>query len=396
VRPAPVIALIDGEHHPAAVSDVLERLERERGVAGVIFCGGEEKLAPGPLEDHYGRPVHTDPDSALRELAPGAGAVLDLADEPVLPAGRKLALAALTLHLGLAYETPGARFDPPRYGDVATSAATLAVIGTGKRTGKTAVAGHWAALLRERGADPVIVCMGRGGPAEPRSAPAGIGLEHLLEVDARGEHAASDYLEDAALAGVPTVGCRRVGGGLAGEPAESNVAAGAALAAAMNPGAIVFEGSGACIPPVAVERTVCVLGAGTPEPFAEYRLLRADLVLAAEGAQAPAGAVPYTLRPEPAEPLPAGARVALFTTGAEACADVEPMVASTNLARRGALAEDLDRAAAERCDVYLTELKAAAIDTVARRAVAEGARVVFVRNRPVGADEALLGVWGGE
>jgi len=257
------------------------------------------------------------------------------------------------------------------------------------------VAGHWAALLRERGAGPVMVCMGRGGPAEPRSAPAGIGLDALLEVDARGEHAASDYLEDAALAGVPTVGCRRVGGGLAGEPAVSNVPAGAVLAASMDPGAIVFEGSGACIPPVAVDHTVCVLGAGPAEPFAECRLLRADLVLAAAGAQAYPGAVPFSLRPEPAEPLAADARVALFTTGADHCHGVEPIVASTNLARRAALADDLDRAAKSGCDVYLTELKAAAIDTVARRALAEGARVVFVRNRPLGVDEALLEVWGG-
>ena len=391
----PVIALIDGEHHPAAVSAALDRLERERGLAGVIFCGGEEKLAPGPLEDHYGRPVESDPDAALARLAPDAACVVDLADEPVVPAGRKLGLAALSLHLGLAYEEPGARFDPPAYAEVSTDAAKLAVIGTGKRTGKTAVAGHWAALLRGRALDPVMVCMGRGGPAEPRTAPAGTGLDHLLEADARGEHAASDYLEDAVLAGVPTVGCRRVGGGLAGEPAESNVPAGAALAAAMNPGAIVFEGSGACIPPVAVDRTVCVLGAGAPEPFAEYRLLRADLVLAAAGAQAPPGALPFSLRPEPAEPLPADATVALFTTGADHCEGVEPVVASTNLARRAALAEDLDRAAASGCDVYLTELKAAAIDTVARRALAEGARVVFVRNRPIGVDEALLEVWGG-
>jgi predicted GTPase len=40
--------------------------------------------------------------------------------------------------------------------------------------------------------------------------------------------------------------------------------------------------------------------------------------------------------------------------------------------------------------VYLTELKAAAIDTVARRALAEGAHVAFVRNRPVGIDDALM------
>jgi predicted GTPase len=67
---------------------------------------------------------------------------------------------------------------------------------------------------------------------------------------------------------------------------------------------------------------------------------------------------------------------------------------STNLARRGALADDLDRAAAERCDVYLVELKAAAIDTVAPRARDAGARVVFVCNRPLGVDDALLELYG--
>ena len=81
--------------------------------------------------------------------------------------------------------------------------------------------------------------------------------------------------------------------------------------------------------------------------------------------------------------------MALFTTRAESCEGVEPVVASTSLARRSELAADLDRAAAEGCDVYLTELKAAAIDTVADRAAAEGARVLFVRNRPVGLDGDL-------
>jgi predicted GTPase len=68
----------------------------------------------------------------------------------------------------------------------------------------------------------------------------------------------------------------------------------------------------------------------------------------------------------------------------------EPVLVSTNLARRTTLADDLDRAAAERADVYLIELKAAAIDTVAVRAREEGARVVFIRNRPVGIDDALV------
>ncbi len=385
-----MIALVDGEHHPAAVRDLLDRLEAERGLGGVVFCGGEEKLGPGSLEEHYGRSVEIEPEEALRRLAPRAGALVDLADEPVLPASAKLRLAALALSLGLRYEAPGALLEPPRYEPVPFDGPKLAVIGTGKRTGKTAVAGHWATLLRERGADPVIVCMGRGGPAEPCVAEAATSLDELLAIAAAGGHAASDYLEDAVVAGVRTVGCRRVGGGFAGAPAESNVAAGAALAASLGPGALIFEGSGACIPPVEVDRTVCVVGPGPPEPFAEYRIERADLVLAAQGAPAPAGSVPFRLEPEPLEPLPEGARVAVFTTGGPAPAGLEPVVLSHQLARRGALADDLERARAERCDVYLTELKAAAIDTVARAAAGDGARVVFLRNRPVGADDALL------
>jgi cyclic 2,3-diphosphoglycerate synthase len=384
----PVIALIDGEHHPSAVRDALARLD----LAGVVFCGGEEKLGAGSLEDHYGMPVETDLEAALRRLAPRADAVLDLADEPVVPASRKLRLAALALSLGLAYETPGGRLEPPSYEPVDFGGPRLAVIATGKRTGKTAVAGHWAALLRAEGVEPVIVCMGRGGPPEPELVEAAPSLEELLAIAENGSHAASDHLEDAVTAGVPTVGCRRVGGGLAGAPFESNVPAGAALAASLRPGAIVFEGSGACIPPVETDRTVCILGAGPPEPFAEYRLARADLVLAAEGAtDPPRGFIPFALRSEPLEEIPDDARVAIFTTGATEVEGIpEPVLFSTNLARRSALGEELDRAAAERVDVYLTELKAAAIDTVAMRARADAARIVFIRNRPIGVDDALV------
>jgi cyclic 2,3-diphosphoglycerate synthetase len=376
VAQSAAIALIDGEHHPSVVREALDRLDPVE----VVFCGGSEKLPSGPLEGHYGRSVRADPEAALRELAGRASRVVDLADEPPHPASSKLRLAALALSLGLEYEAPGTRLQPPRYEPVPFAGPTLAVIGTGKRTGKTAVAGHLATLL----ADPVIVCMGRGGPPEPRLAEPGIPLEELRALSERGEHAASDYLEDAVLAGVRTVGCRRLGGGLCGEPAESNVAEGAALAASLGPGSIVFEGSGACIPPVEVDRTLCLIGAGADEPFADYRMLRADLVLAAEGAPAPPGVPRFRLLPEPAEPLPHDTRVALFTTGVDHCDGADPVLISTNLAHRAALAEDLERAAGEGCDVYLTELKAAAIEAVAVAAAATGARVAFVRNRPLG------------
>jgi cyclic 2,3-diphosphoglycerate synthase len=267
VAEAPVIALIDGEHHPSTVRDALDRLAAARKLAGVVFCGGEEKVLNEVLEapeKHYGRPVaiEADREQALRRLAgeTDARAVVDLADEPVLPASEKLRLASLALHLGLAYEAPGTEIRVPRYERVDFDGPKLAVIGMGKRTGKTAVAGHWAALLRERDARPVIVSMGRGGPPDPQVAGADTSLEDLLAIVEAGRHAASDYLEDAVLARVPAVGCRRVGGGLAGEPFESNVPEGARLALTLDPGTLLFEGSGACLPPVQVDRTVCVVG----------------------------------------------------------------------------------------------------------------------------------------
>jgi cyclic 2,3-diphosphoglycerate synthase len=392
VTHGPVIALVDGEHHPAAVRALLDEIEGARGLAGVIFCGGEEKLRGGSLDELYGRPVQHGLDQ-LKRLARDAATVVDLADEPVFPATAKLRAAAEALALGLAYEAPGALLSPPHYARLDYSGPALAVIGTGKRTGKTAVAGHWASLLAGRGLDPVIVCMGRGGPSAPQLAEPDIGLDGLIAISGAGGHAASDYLENAALAGVRSVGCRRVGGGFAGAPASSNVVEGATLAARLAPDAILLEGSGACIPPVHADRTVCVVGHGSAEPFAEYRLARADLVLAVQGAPAPPQAVPFALRLEPVEPLPSNARAALFTTGAPAVEGVEPVVRSANLARRSALEADLDAAEREGCDLWLTELKAAAIDTVAVRAQAAGAQVIFVRNRPVGVDDALFALY---
>jgi cyclic 2,3-diphosphoglycerate synthetase len=408
------IALIDGDHHPDAVREALARLARRTPVRAAVFCGGEEKLAPDVLaspERAYGLPVRFgDRVAALRGLADAdVDTVVDLADEPVLGAAAKLELACVALDLGLTFQGADFEVRPPRFERVPLGCPSLAVIGTGKRTGKTAVCGHWATLLREHGHAPLIVAMGRGGPSEPVVAPPATSLENLMAIARSGGHAASDYLEGAVLAGVPTVGCRRVGGGLAGAPVTSNVLAGARLAAAQAPGTVLFEGSGAAFPPVAVDATVCVVGsrAGALAEMGPYRLMRSRLVLVAcDDRRLPEDVRRYSggpvvrieLRPEAAAPVPAGARVAFFTTGPADPAGVEPVVVSRNLARRGQLQEDLRLAVREGCDVFLTELKAAAIDTVAAAAERAGAALAFVRNRPVARpgepdlDEALLRV----
>jgi cyclic 2,3-diphosphoglycerate synthetase len=216
-----VLAICDGEHYAPVVRDTLAGLPHE--VVGLWLAGGTEKLRGG---EDYGVPVVDSLERAIAELDPEL--VLDLSDEPVLGPRERLRLASRVLALGLPYAGPDFRFDPPELAPF--TVPSLSIVGTGKRVGKTAVTGHVARLLAlDR--DVVVVAMGRGGPAEPEVAEVRPTLERLLELSREGQHAASDYLETAVLAGVVTIGCRRCGGGLAGSPGESNVLAGAALAA---------------------------------------------------------------------------------------------------------------------------------------------------------------------
>src|SRR5205823_14447906 len=133
---------------------------------------------------------------------------------------------------GVSYVGADFRFDPPTFEPLALPA--LAVIGTGKRVGKTAIVGHLARLLgRDR--EVVVVAMGRGGPAEPEVIRAAPGLDELLALSRSGRHAASDHIETAAVTGVTTIGCRRCGGGLAGATFTGNVLEGARRAAELGP-----------------------------------------------------------------------------------------------------------------------------------------------------------------
>src|SRR5262249_30225869 len=82
------------------------------------------------------------------------------------------------------------------------------------------------------------------------------------------------HLEAAAVTGVPTIGCRRAGGGLAGAVAVSNVPEGAALARGLGPDLVVFDGSGAALPPVAAGARVLAVGAHQ-DPLVATRYLHA-------------------------------------------------------------------------------------------------------------------------
>jgi cyclic 2,3-diphosphoglycerate synthase len=402
------IVLIDGEHYAPVVRDALEALPYD--VVGALLVGGTEKLRGDPAgavgDGNSGRaPAASPPALPANDYgvplvdaldAVEADLVVDLSDEPVLGPQARMLWASRALALGLPYVGADFRFDPPQLDPVATP--SLAVIGLGKRIGKTAVAGHVARVLADD-RRVVVVAMGRGGPAEPELVDTPPTLDDLLALSRSGRHAASDHLEAAALAGVPAIGCRRAGGGLAGAPFRSNVLEGAQLAEQQSPELLVFDGSGAALPPVDVDARILVTNGGH-DPRAglnAYRVLVSDLVVDTGGADREAirsiSDVPIVaaeLRLRPADPL-RGRRTAVFTTGAAPTDDLNAEIVhvSRNLARREALREELEHVDAE---VYLVELKAAAVDVVAEAAIARGVEVVLAANDVVSdeLDECVL------
>ena len=394
-----VVAIVDGEHYPPVVRAALEEIEDL--VVAAVLVGGTEKLRDDV--DGYGVPLEPSVEVAIERYQPDL--ILDLSDEPVLGPPERFALASRVLALGLPYEGPDFRFDPPPAALV--NVPTLAVIGTGKRVGKTAVTGHVARRLAST-RRIVVVAMGRGGPPEPEVVVVRPTVETLLELSRNGRHAASDHLETAVVAGVTTVGCRRCGGGLAGAVAVSNVIEGVGVATGLGAELVVLDGSGAALPPVAADRRVLVASAAQPVAVTAgylnaYRARIADLVVVTMAEDdAPHDELrdalrthmrPWTqlvrtvLRPRPLEPVD-GASVAFFCT---APADRHARLAehledthgarvtsvSGNLSDRVRLNEDLAGADA---DVFLVELKAAAVDVVVEEASRRGVRVVVAAN----------------
>ena len=138
----------------------------------------------------------------------GRSVVVDLSDEPVLGPSERFALASRVLARG------------PRRTSAPTSASTRPCSSRSRsRRSRSSAPGsgsarrrspaHLARLLA-RDREVVVVAMGRGGPPEPEVVAGRADARAAPRALARaGGHAASDYLETAALAGVPTIGCRR-------------------------------------------------------------------------------------------------------------------------------------------------------------------------------------------
>ncbi len=416
MKPA-ALALIDGEHYPPVVRDALKALPYEF-VCCVNVGGGEKLRSPAQGEELYGVPLAASIGQGIETYAPEI--VVDLSDEPVLGPRERLATASRVLALGLPYTGADFRFDPPALEPFALP--SLSVIGTGKRVGKTALAIQLARSCAQQ-FEVVVVAMGRGGPPEPELRETPPSVEELLELARSGLHAASDYLEDALLAGITSIGARRCGGGLAGAVGYSNVAQAAELALERRPDLVIFEGSGAALPPIASDRRVLVVSAHQDAELAcgylnAYRILISDLIVLSfaepgerldqlrrrvAALRPDLQLIATSMRPRPLTPV-AGKKVALFTTAPkralrqlgehfERAHGADVVHVSGSLARRQELAKELAQIDAE---VFLVELKAAAVDVVIEEAVARGCEVGLIDNELVplegepGLEPALL------
>ncbi len=439
-----VLCLVDGEHYPSVTAWALDSL-KEAGaeIAGLLFVGGTEKIAgndaaalfPGREEvfsltpPGTAGPAGSQADAVtreqirrrVREIAESTQAeiAVDLSDDPVLRFSDRMELAACFIAARLSYMGADFVFLPP--GDrLSLRTPSILLWGTNKRVGKTAVSVYTADMLKKNGVNPVIVSMGRGGPEKPEVIlPEETELTPgaLLARTENGLHAASDCWEDAVLAGVPVIGCRRCGGGLGGSPFISNVAEGAKLADDLHGGCILFEGSGPTRPPVSADAGVLMISARiAPEDslhvFGALRVWEADLVLITMCREEIDGDtqalelygeiknirpdVPVALtgfRMQPMEAV-AGEKAVLATTASNE-ADIRSAAdrlevehgctvtgITPHLSRREELSRDLQRMLPG-ADIFLTELKAAAVDVGVKLAGEYGKKTVFLHNRPV-------------
>lgn len=426
------VVLVDGEHYPPVTAQAIEGLsENGYSIVAAVYAGGGEKLSV-PIELHV--PLVTGDGAidaltiALREFAPDV--VYELSDDPVIDHAARTRLAAVTLAAGVAYHAPGLVMTPPQ--QINAGVPTIAVIGTGKRCGKTAVSAHLARTLRDAGITPVVVAMGRGGPAEPvvvrgdREPPDAARLSAIAHA---GEHAASDVYEDAVVAGVAVVGARRAGAGPSGATGFDTVEAALKEALTLAPDVVLLEGSGTAIPPVRADATVLV-ARHDDDPDAwplVHRLLLADLVVvrmpsdkvgpvhglqgrtpndktpggvahlvqgssaSASRTREQASVVPVTLHATPMSGVN-GRIVFVATTAPEAAGDAiraqlqqvhgaHVAGITHHLAERPKLAQDMSNAAGT-YEVLVCEIKAAAVDVAMKAAHDAGAGVVFLDNRP--------------
>ena len=429
-----MLCLVDGEHYLPVTKEAIDTLNKLEhiDIVAAVFIGGTEKLRDDSEESYsekLGVPVQFAKDKdipydliveMIREF--DVDTVMDLSDEPILDYPKRFRIACKVLNEGVIYEGPDFRFEPTSQYEIMEK-PSITILGTGKRIGKTAVSGFVSRLIDKNGYEPCVIAMGRGGPEEPEivhGEELEITAEYLLEQSEKGVHAASDHWEDALMSRILTIGCRRCGGGMAGEVFLTNMKQGAKLANKVDSKFAIFEGSGAAIPPIKTDKKIALIGANQPIEnlttyFGPYRVGLGDLVILTMCEEPMADAdkikkieefvaevnpdatvISTVFRPKPLGNL-AGKKVLFATTAPESVKDklvdyleenydCEVIGTTAHLSNRPLLRQDMKKYI-DKADVMLTELKAAAVDVASKDSISHGLEVVYCDNVPVEIDD---------
>lgn len=425
------LCLIDGEHYISVTKNAIDTFSNLEhvDVVAAVFIGGTEKLREDS-EDYYSEllsiPVFFSSSKSeipydlivetIRKF--NVKSVFDLSDEPILDYSKRFKIASKVIAEDAVYEGPDFKFEPITQYDILEK-PSIKILGTGKRIGKTAVSGFVARLINKNGYEPCVVAMGRGGPEEPEIVKGNeleITPEFLLEQSNKGIHAASDHWEDALMSRILTIGCRRCGGGMAGEVFLTNMKKGAMISNDVDSKFVIFEGSGAAIPPIKTNKNIVLIGVNQPlnnikDYFGPYRIGLGDLIILTmcEEPMATKEKITYiedfikeinpkakiistVFRPKPLGDIK-NKKVLFATTAPDAIKDTlsdylekeygcKIVGTTSHLSNRPLLKKDLEKYFGD-VDIVLTELKAAAIDVVTKESLDLGLDVVFCDNIPV-------------
>ena len=388
------VAVIDGEHYAPVVRAALAELPYE--VVGAWLAGGGEKLRGG---DDYAVPLG----ATLEEALAGGSLTWSSTSRTSRCSARASGWRWRAGCSPPGSPTRGRISASTRRSSPPVGVPSLAIAGTGKRVGKTAVTGHVARLLAQD-RRVVVVAMGRGGPPEPEV------------IESRPTWRRCSSARAPACTGRPTTSRRprspacppsAAAGPEAGSPARSAARTcreGVEAALALDPELLLFDGSGAALPPVAADARVLVVPAHQP-PDTRHRLpervpdprRRPGRGLARRG-PADAHAVARS-RPRGQGRAGRSARCSAPARwsrwpgaawrssrrrrrGRTRCSPItcctstgaEHVAVSGNLATAPRCTHDVEGLDA---DVFLVELKAAAVDVVAEAAFARGIPLIL-------------------
>ena len=417
-----MVALVDGEHYPQVTNDAIKKLGKEFDgeLVGIIFLGGTEKISSGKFSDFFAYEVFViknivkDFTVALEKFKPDL--VFDLSDQPVVNHDIRMKIASFCFYKNASYMGTDFFFENPS-GNMKMDIPSISVIGTGKRIGKTAISSFIARSYKKKGLEVIVVAMGRGGPEKPqliRGSEVEITPGFLLSLNEQGLHASSDYIEDALMSKITTIGCRRCGGGFGGKVFLSNVTEGAKLASNLKPDLVIMEGSGASLPDVDTHTSICVIGANQKweeivgylgiyrimisqtiiltmceKPVADFKNI--EILLKNINEVNPSASIFLSIfRPYPLGELE-GKKVVVGMTAKSIMQDkiknylekkykcsIKGM--TFNLSDRPKLHDEIRKF--DDFDVFLSELKAAAVDVITDYSVRHNKEVIYMNNVP--------------